>query len=77
MGEEQAWGPCPLVVRLALMCGRLQVVKGFVTSQRAGRGSHVFGLLMRLTRPLAIMPSADQVPINSTHSRMHEGIWVS
>ncbi len=27
-----------------------------------GRCSHVFGLLMRFTRPLAIMPSADQVP---------------
>src|ERR1039458_565610 len=34
------------------------------------RCSHVFGLLVRHTRPLAIMPSADQVPIKSSHSTM-------
>src|SRR5512140_3708067 len=31
---------------------------------------------MRFTRPLAIMPSADQVPIESPHSTMHGGNWV-
>ena len=41
-----------------------------------GRCSHVFGLLMRLTRPLAIMPSADQVPTNNSHSRMPWHMWV-
>jgi hypothetical protein len=29
----------------------------------AGRCSHVFGLFARITCPLAIMPSADQVPV--------------
>ena len=33
-------------------------------------GGHVFGLLVRHMRPLAIMPCADQVPVNSTHSTM-------
>ena len=41
-----------------------------------GRRSHVFGLLMRFTRPLAIMPSADQVPTNNSHSRMPWHMWV-
>jgi hypothetical protein len=40
------------------------------------RSSHVFGLLARYTRPLAIMPSADQVPVNSTHSKMPWPMWV-
>src|SRR5207342_534568 len=31
---------------------------------------------MRFTRPLAIMPSADQVPIESPHSTMLGGNWV-
>src|ERR1700730_13194265 len=31
---------------------------------------------MRLTCPLAIMPSADQVPVKSTHSRMRWHKWV-
>src|SRR5262245_10690759 len=35
-----------------------------------GRCSHVFGLLMRLTWPLAIMPSADQVPVSFSHCAM-------
>ena len=42
----------------------------------AGRCSHVFGLLARRTGPLAIMPSADQVPVKSPHSRMHWHMWV-
>ncbi len=41
-----------------------------------GRCSHVFGLLARLTWPLAIMPSADQVPVNKTHSMMQWPLWV-
>jgi hypothetical protein len=42
----------------------------------AGRSSDVFGLLARHTGPLAIMPSADQVPVNSTHSTMRWHRWV-
>jgi hypothetical protein len=41
-----------------------------------GRSSHVFGLFARHTRPLAIMPSADQVPVNNTHSWMPWPMWV-
>ena len=41
-----------------------------------GRCSHVFGSLMRFTWPLAIMPSADQVPTNNSHSRMLWHMWV-
>jgi hypothetical protein len=37
----------------------------------AGRCSHVFGLFVRFTWPLAIMPSADRVPVKSLHSTMH------
>jgi hypothetical protein len=32
--------------------------------------------LMRFTLPLAIMPSADQVPTNNSHSRMPWHMWV-
>ena len=42
-----------------------------------GRCSHVFGLLARHPGPLAIMPSADQVPVKNPHSitmRWHK--WV-
>jgi hypothetical protein len=41
-----------------------------------GRSSHVFGLFARFTRPLAIMPSADQVPVNTSHSTMLWPMWV-
>jgi hypothetical protein len=41
-----------------------------------GRSSHVFGLLARFTRPLAITPSADQIPVKSTHSMMLWPQWV-
>jgi hypothetical protein len=41
-----------------------------------GRSSHVFGLLARFARPLAIMHSADQVPVKSTHSMMPWPKWV-
>ena len=36
----------------------------------------MFGLQMRLTGPLAIMPSADQVPVKSSHSTMLWPKWV-
>ena len=57
------------------MCGRLRVGKSFLHVCSIGRCSHVFGLLVH-TRPLAIMPSADQVPIRSTHSTMRWHKWV-
>src|SRR6516164_10406851 len=50
--------------------------QGFSSRLRAGRCSHVFGLFARHTRPLAIMPSADQVPVKSPHSTMHWHTWV-
>jgi hypothetical protein len=55
---------------LCAMCGRLRVGKDFVHVGRSGRSSHVFGLLVRLAWPLAIMPSADQVPVKTSHSEM-------
>src|SRR5262249_49762869 len=58
------------------MCGRLRVGKDFLHARRLGRCSHVFGLFVRFTRPLAIMPSADQVPVKSPHSRMQWHMWV-
>src|SRR5665811_2538215 len=58
------------------MCGRLRVGKGFLHVCSIGRCSHVFGLLVRHTWPLAIMPSADQVPVKSTHSTMRWHKWV-
>jgi hypothetical protein len=50
--------------------------QGFSSRLQAGRCSHVFGLLARHTRPLAIMPSADQVPVKSPHSTMQWHMWV-
>src|SRR5665811_411961 len=61
---------------LCAMCGRLRVGKGFLHVCSIGRCSHVFGLLVRHTWPLAIMPSADQVPVKSTHSTMRWHKWV-
>jgi hypothetical protein len=61
-------------LRICAMCGRLRVGKDFFHVCSIGRCSHVFGLLMR--RPLAIMPSADQVPVNNTHSTMRWHKWV-
>src|SRR5262249_6817505 len=43
--------------------------QGFSSRLQAGRCSNVFGLLARHTRPLAIMPCADQVPVKTPHSR--------
>jgi len=45
------------------------------TSQRWSE-QHVFGLFVRFAWPLAIMPSAGQVPVNSTHSTMRWHRWV-
>ena len=64
--------PCPLCA----MCGRLRVGKSFLHACSIGRCSHVFGLLVRHTGPLAIMPCADQVPVNSSHSTMRWHKWV-
>ena len=36
----------------------------------------MFGLLVRYARPLAIMPSADQVPVKTSHSTMLWPMWV-
>ena len=58
------------------MCGRLRVGKDFLDVCSIGRCAHVFGLCVRHSRPLAIMPSADQVPINNPHSTMLGGNWV-
>ena len=60
---------------MSALC-RLRVGKSFLHACRLGRCSHVFGLLVRHTGPLAIMPSADQVPIISTHSTMRWHKWV-
>ena len=50
--------------------------QGFSSRLQAGRCSHVFGLLARDTGPLAIMPSADQVPVKTSHSTMRWHLWV-
>ena len=44
--------------------------QGLSSRPQAGRCSHVFGLLARRTGPLAIMLSADQVPVKTAHSKM-------
>lgn len=43
---------------------------------RVGRCGHVFDLLKRRERPLAMMPSAKQIPTKSTHSKMPWHEWV-
>jgi len=45
--------------------------QGKTSRRRLGRCNHVFGLLARFPWPLAIMPSADPVPVKSPHSTMH------
>jgi hypothetical protein len=57
------------------MCGRLRVGKGFFERLRtAGRSCHVFGLLMRhCSWPLAIMLSADRVPVINTRFKWRSG----
>ena len=63
-------------VTLRAMCGRLRVGKENLHERSIGRSSHVFGLEVRFTGPLAIMPSADQVPVKSSHSTMLWPMWV-
>jgi hypothetical protein len=50
--------------------------QGLSSRYRSGRSSHAFGLMMRLAWPLAIMPSADQVPVKTSHSIMLWHKWV-
>ena len=53
------------------MCGRRLIGKSFFDVDAALVGcGHVSGLLMRHGWPLALMLCADQVPIQSTHSKM-------
>src|SRR5258708_40203288 len=52
------------------------LARTFFTFCSIGRCSHVSGLLMRFTCPLAIMPSADQVPTKLSHSTMLWHEWV-
>src|SRR5262249_57596257 len=63
-GHLQRNNRCPL----RAMCGRLRVGKNFFHVCSVGRCGHVFGLLARCSSPLPIMPFADQVPVNSSHS---------
>jgi len=58
------------------MCGRLRIGKDFLHAYSIGRSSHVFGLRVRHAWPLAIMPSADQVPVKNSHSTMRWPEWV-
>src|SRR6516164_9853757 len=50
--------------------------QGTFSRCRVSRCSHVFGLFLRFILPLAIMPSADQVPVNNPHSKMQWHKWV-
>src|ERR1700688_2137495 len=73
--------PIADIVRLRAQVRSVPCVDGsglarpFFTFCSIGRCSHVFGLLMRFTGPLAIMPSADQVPVNKAHSTMRWHEW--
>src|ERR1700722_16128711 len=51
------------------------LARAFFTFCSIGRCSHVFGLSMRFTGPLATMPSADQVPIKLSHLTMRWHEW--
>src|SRR5471030_1157681 len=62
-------------VRLVPCVDGSGLARAFFTFCRIGRCSHVFGLWMRFTLPLAIMPSADQVPVNNPHSMMRWHMW--
>ena len=50
--------------------------KSFLHACSIGRCSHVFGLFVRHVGPLAIMPCADKVPVNSPYSPMRWHKWV-
>ena len=60
---------------MSALCHVYSVWQAFFTLALR-RCSHVFGLLVRHTGPLAIMPCADQVPVNSSHSTMRWRKWV-
>jgi hypothetical protein len=78
------WSGYPLIAALSInpridVMGHVWTAPGWQGESSlcgVGRSCHVFGLLARFTRPLAIMPSADQVPIKSTHSKMPWPMWV-
>jgi hypothetical protein len=78
---------CPLLLpKLTLIGGSAMSAKchvwtapgwqGESSRPQGGRCSHVFGLLARHRWPLAIMPSADQVPVKRPHSTMQWHLWV-
>ncbi len=52
------------------------LARGFERLCRAGRCCHVFGLFERcLLMPLAIMLSADRVPVKTAQSKLHWLVW--
>lgn len=53
------------------MCGRLRVVKEFERDSAWSWQPCVRPFSAALTWPLALMPSADRVPVKSSHSRCH------
>ena len=57
------------------MCGRLPVGKGFIDAKAMLVGAAMCPACLRgtVTWPLAIMLSADQVPVKSTQSRSCTG----
>src|SRR5213082_871314 len=58
------------------MCGRLRVGKAFLHVCGLVGAAMCSALLAQHTRPLAIMPSADQVPVKSSHSTIDWHLWV-
>ena len=58
------------------MCGRLRVGKSFFTFAALVGAAMCSAFEVRHTGPLAIMPSADQVPVIRTHSTMRWHRWV-
>jgi hypothetical protein len=64
VGSARPWG-----LRSRMCRDRQIVASASLLPQRSvGLSSHVFGLFARDPRPLAIMPSADQVPITSMYA---------
>ena len=76
MGQKQTCAVQPDMSALPPCVDGSELARTFLNVCSIGRCSHVFGLLARHVGPLAIMPCADQVPINSPHSRMRAGKWV-